>query len=83
MVEAFTSVSRCSASLWRKRWIVAPCPRATFAPSYMVLCALSSRNITPPPTRTGMTDMWMCVIVGRSSASSEPSNVLVVSSSSS
>jgi hypothetical protein len=42
------------------------------APSYTVLCARPSRKMVPSPTSTGMTDMWMWVMVGRSRVSSEP-----------
>ncbi len=64
------SSSRCSQSLCRNRTTLAPWPAATIAPSKIVLCARPSRKIVPSPTSTGITDMWMWVMVGRTRVSS-------------
>jgi hypothetical protein len=62
------------ASSWSKRTTVAPRARALEQPSKIVLWARASRKIVPPPASTGMTDMWMWVIVGNSRLSSHPSS---------
>ena len=51
---------------WRRR-------RSSCAP-------VPSRNTVPSPTRTGITDMWMWVIVGRSRTSSHASSSVICSS---
>jgi hypothetical protein len=40
----------------------------------MVLCARASSKIVPPAASSGITDMRMWVIVGITSASSQPSS---------
>ena len=68
-IASSSSSARCSGSLCRNRTIEAPCPAAYIAPSYIVLWARPSRKIVPSPTSTGITDVWMWVIVGSTSTS--------------
>ena len=65
----------------------APYRRATclcdLASVEIVLCARASRKMVPEAASSGITDMWMWVIVGRTSESSEPSSAVSRSSISS
>jgi hypothetical protein len=53
---------------------VAPWAAAATQPSQIVLWALESTKMVPSEASPGMTEAWMWVRVGSSSASAEPSS---------